>query len=333
MGNETPTDARGRTRTPSVSAGRSARVPTRAKGDARARGTTRGSGCQDYDARRSGGRSFQQHGEHRGRRPSLACSARHFSIVGRAHETPKVPITSETVSALRGGRAQHLAARSSRIARARRDACIVLSILIGGSEGERPRRVRQFARNPRGVSPRAPESRRRCRQRLRRRRPVERQPNSRAAVRSRTRSIIARANLSPRFLASRAGNESRRTPLALVGSANAATLSPGTSYNLDYTETTTPDTTLSGHIDTIKTHVGNGEFGDAYTHYDTNVKSFVTGRDLLFSAIDTLFDTHNPPDAGTVLPYAGRQIPCRCQGGDRRKSPYPSLRRSSSAAS
>ena len=82
--------------------------------------------------------------------------------------------------------------------------------------------------------------------------------------------------------------------LALVGSANAATLSPGTSYNLDYTESTTPDTTLSGHIDTIKTHVGNGDFGDAYTHYDTNVKSLVTG---VSSAIDTLFDTHNS-DAG-----------------------------------
>ena len=82
--------------------------------------------------------------------------------------------------------------------------------------------------------------------------------------------------------------------LALVGSANAATLSPGTSYNLDYTETTTPDTTLSGHIDTIKTHVGNGDFGDAYTHYENNVKSLVTG---VSSAIDTLFDTHNS-DAG-----------------------------------
>ena len=86
--------------------------------------------------------------------------------------------------------------------------------------------------------------------------------------------------------------------LALVGSANAATLSPGTSYNLDYTETTTPDTTLSGHIDTIKTHVGNGDFGDAYTHYETNVKSLVTG---VTSAIDTLFDTHNS-DAGNNFP-------------------------------
>ena len=89
--------------------------------------------------------------------------------------------------------------------------------------------------------------------------------------------------------------------LALVGSANAATLSPdssGTSYNLDYTETTTPTTTLSGHIDTIKTHVGTGDFTAAYTHYDNNVKSLVTG---VTSAIDTLFDTHNS-DAGSDFP-------------------------------
>ena len=98
-----------------------------------------------------------------------------------------------------------------------------------------------------------------------------------------------------------AGLKTATVLLALVGSANAATLSPdssGTSYNLNYTETTTPDTTLSGHIDTIKTHVGNGDFGDAYTHYDTNVKSLVTN---VTSAIDTLFDTHNS-DAGNDFP-------------------------------
>ena len=86
--------------------------------------------------------------------------------------------------------------------------------------------------------------------------------------------------------------------LALVGSANAATLSPGTSYNLDYTETTSPTTTLSGHIKTIKTEVGVLDFTDAYIHYAANVKSNVTG---VTSAIDTLFDTHNS-DAGNDFP-------------------------------
>ena len=86
--------------------------------------------------------------------------------------------------------------------------------------------------------------------------------------------------------------------LALVASANAAsvTLSPGAAYNLDYTTdtTTTVSTDLSGHITTIKSQLAGGNFDGAYSTYDTNVKSLVTG---VSSAIDTLFDAQNA-DAG-----------------------------------
>ena len=89
--------------------------------------------------------------------------------------------------------------------------------------------------------------------------------------------------------------------LALVASANAAPviLSPGASYNLDYTTdaSTTVSTDLSGHITTIKWQLIGGDFAGAYTTYDTNVKSLVTG---VFSAIDTLFDAGNA-DAGATF--------------------------------
>lgn len=89
--------------------------------------------------------------------------------------------------------------------------------------------------------------------------------------------------------------------LALVASANAAslTLSPGASYNLDYTTdtTTTVSTDLSGHITTIKSQLDGGDFAGAYTTYETNVKSLVTG---VFSVIDTLFDAQNA-DAGATF--------------------------------
>lgn len=53
-----PTLDGGRTRPPSESGGRRARVSTRAEGDARSRETTRESGRPGYDPRRSGGTEF-----------------------------------------------------------------------------------------------------------------------------------------------------------------------------------------------------------------------------------------------------------------------------------
>ena len=90
--------------------------------------------------------------------------------------------------------------------------------------------------------------------------------------------------------------------LALVASANAAPviLSPGASYNLDYTTdaSTTVSTDLSGHITTIKSQLAGGDFAGAYTTYDTNVKPIVDA--VTSSATLTLFNAHNA-DAGATF--------------------------------
>ena len=90
--------------------------------------------------------------------------------------------------------------------------------------------------------------------------------------------------------------------LALVASANAAVISPGASYNLDYTETTSPSTDLSGLITTIKSQLAGGDFAGAYTTYDhpsnPDVKSFVDA--VSSSAVLTLFNTQNA-DAGATF--------------------------------
>ena len=90
--------------------------------------------------------------------------------------------------------------------------------------------------------------------------------------------------------------------LALVASANAAVISPGASYNLDYTETTSPSTDLSGLITTIKSQLAGGDFAGAYTTYDTNVKSLVDAvvNAIPSSAVLTLFNTQNA-DAGATF--------------------------------
>ena len=63
--------------------------------------------------------------------------------------------------------------------------------------------------------------------------------------------------------------------LALVASANAAVISPGASYNLDYTATTSPSTALSGHIASIKSQLGANppDFTGAYNTYTSNIKT------------------------------------------------------------
>ena len=93
--------------------------------------------------------------------------------------------------------------------------------------------------------------------------------------------------------------------LALVASANAAPviLSPGASYNLDYTYdatsySTTVSTDLSGHITTIKSQLAGGDFAGAYTTYYTNVKPIVDA--VTSSATLTLFNAHNA-DAGATF--------------------------------
>jgi hypothetical protein len=94
--------------------------------------------------------------------------------------------------------------------------------------------------------------------------------------------------------------------LALVASANAALISPGASYNLDYTCTTSPSTDLSGHITTIKSQLSGGDFNGAYTTYDGPVKTLVDA--VTSSAILTLFNAQNADVGATFSAQVTRYL-------------------------